>query len=108
MTGLHRNTISKIYQQLEEQGLVKSQAGSGIYVNARGPSFRSTSEPEQLVQKSLNDLLALGYSLNQAKELFLSAIDWRLRCNAKVLVAVPQRDLGVGELIVTEVTSSRR
>ncbi len=31
------------------------------------------------MQKSLDDLLALGYTLIQARELFLSAIDWRLR-----------------------------
>ena len=30
ITGLHRNTISKVYTQLEEQGLVEAQAGSGI------------------------------------------------------------------------------
>src|SRR5918997_66227 len=35
-TGLHRNTISKVYRQLEKTGLVESQAGSGIYVRALG------------------------------------------------------------------------
>ncbi|WP_239651541.1 GntR family transcriptional regulator [Neosynechococcus sphagnicola] len=34
-TGLHRNTISKVYRQLEEAGLVEALAGSGIYVRAR-------------------------------------------------------------------------
>jgi GntR family transcriptional regulator len=36
ITGLHRNTISKVYRQLEEKGLVESLAGSGIYVKAQG------------------------------------------------------------------------
>ena len=36
ITGLHRNTISKVYQQLEASGLVESVAGSGIYVKAQG------------------------------------------------------------------------
>ena len=31
-TGLHRNTISKIYRQLEIDGVVEAIAGSGIYV----------------------------------------------------------------------------
>lgn len=35
-TGLHRNTISKVYRQLEDDGLVESLAGSGIYVRAQG------------------------------------------------------------------------
>ena len=36
MTGLHRNTISKVYRHLEEKGLVESITGSGIYVKAQG------------------------------------------------------------------------
>ena len=31
-TGLHRNTISKVYRQLEIDGVVEAMAGSGIYV----------------------------------------------------------------------------
>ena len=31
-TGLHRNTISKVYRQLEHDGVVEAMAGSGIYV----------------------------------------------------------------------------
>ena len=31
-TGLHRNTISKVYRQLEVDGVVEAMAGSGIYV----------------------------------------------------------------------------
>ena len=31
-TGLHRNTISKVYRQLEIDGVVEAIAGSGIYV----------------------------------------------------------------------------
>ena len=31
-TGLHRNTISKVYRQLETDGVVEAMAGSGIYV----------------------------------------------------------------------------
>ena len=39
-TGLHRNTISKVYRQLETDGVVEAMAGSGIYVRdqqARDP-----------------------------------------------------------------------
>ena len=35
-TGLHRNTISKVYRQLEEAGVVEAQPGSGIYVRTQG------------------------------------------------------------------------
>ena len=35
-TGLHRNTIGKVYSQLEGTGLVESVPGSGIYVKSLG------------------------------------------------------------------------
>lgn len=112
ITGLHRNTISKVYRQLEETGLVESQAGSGIYVKAQGheggtqrrsPILEEYPEAYKIVQRSLDELLGQGCSLSQARELFLSEIDWRLRCSARVLVTVPARDMGAGELMVREI-----
>ncbi|MEB3312109.1 MAG: GntR family transcriptional regulator [Snowella sp.] len=112
ITGLHRNTISKVYQQLEESGLVESIAGSGIYVKAQKPEgfgayldspiFQQYPQASQLIQQNLDELLTQGLSLSQVRELFLATIDWRLRCNAQVLVTVPERDLGAGELILQE------
>jgi GntR family transcriptional regulator len=110
-TGLHRNTISKVYKQLEEAGLVDTQAGSGIYVRAlgheigtqhRSPLLDDYPEANKIVQKSLDELLNQNFSLSFARELFLAEIDWRLRCSARVLVTVPQRDIGAGELMVQE------
>ncbi|AOY79211.1 GntR family transcriptional regulator [Moorena producens JHB] len=115
-TGLHRNTISKVYRQLEETGLVESHAGSGIYVKAQGHEGGNrrqvgilnqfSPEAYKVVQDSLNQLLGQGCSLNQARELFLSEIDWRLRCSARVLVTVESRDIGAGELMVQELEQS--
>lgn len=109
-TGLHRNTISKVYRQLEENGLVESRAGSGIYIPAQNPSeppnksplFEQYPHTYKIVQQSLNDLLNQGCSLNQARELFLAEIEWRLRSSARVLVAVPAFDIGAGKLMVSE------
>ncbi len=110
-TGLHRNTISKVYRQLEETGLVESQAGSGIYVKAQGheggtqrqsPMLQQYPEAYKIVQNSVDELLAQGCSLSEARELFLAEIDWRLRCSARVLVTVESRDIGAGELMVQE------
>ncbi|MDB9372158.1 GntR family transcriptional regulator [Nodularia sphaerocarpa] len=115
-TGLHRNTISKVYRQLEEDGFVESLAGSGIYVRTQGhegggrvqyPIVKKQAEDAyKLVQKALDEMLSQGYSLNQARELFLGEIDWRLRCSAQVLVAVPSHDMGAGELMVYELEQS--
>ncbi|GAB4385602.1 MAG: GntR family transcriptional regulator [Elainellaceae cyanobacterium] len=111
-TGLHRNTISKVYRQLEEDGIVDAHAGSGIYVRAQGdeggnskvrsPLIEKYPQAHRLVQKSLDDLLSQGCSLTQARELFLAEIDWRLRCSARVLVTAPQQDIGAGELMAQE------
>lgn len=111
-TGLHRNTISKVYRQLEELGLVEAQAGSGIYVRARGhegggthlssPILSQYPEAHETIKRSLDELLNKGCSLNEARELFLGEIDWRLRCSARVLVTAPMQDIGVGELMSQE------
>lgn len=115
ITGLHRNTVSKVYQHLEERGLVESQAGSGIYVKAQGhergarrssPTLEAFPEASKLVQKSIDELLAQGVSLAQVRELFFGEIDWRLRCSAQVLVTVPSSDLGAGQLMVEELEQS--
>ncbi len=116
MTGLHRNTISKVYRQLEDTGLVESLAGSGIYVKSQGheggkryTTVQATSEAVdwsettgQVVQDGINELLSLGCSLQQVRELFLSEINWRLQCSAQVLVTVPQSDIGAGKLILQD------
>jgi GntR family transcriptional regulator len=116
-TGLHRNTISKVYRQLEDTGLVEAQAGSGIYVRAQGheggtqlksPILDRYPQAYKVVQQSLDDLLKQGCSLNQARELFLAEIDWRLRCSARVLVTAPLQDIGVGELMMQELEQSLR
>ncbi len=110
-TGLHRNTISKVYRQLELLGLVEAQAGSGIYVRAQGneggskmrsPIFQQYPNAYPVVQQSLNELINQGCSLNQARELFLAEIDWRLRSSARVVVTAPLQDIGVGELMAQE------
>ncbi len=112
ITGLHRNTVSKVYRQLEESGLVESMAGSGIYVKAHGheggqeeletPVLDRLDRAKNSIKKSIDDLLNLGCSVSQAKYLFLQEIEWRLRCSAKVLLSVPDRDLDAGQLMLEE------
>lgn len=115
-TGLHRNTISKVYDRLEVVGLVEAQVGSGIYVRDLAQESAAKTNPANLarhptstyalVQQSLEELLSLGYSLNQARELFTTEIDRRLRAGTQVLVTVPRHDLGAGELMVQELQQS--
>jgi GntR family transcriptional regulator len=112
MTGLHRNTISKVYRQLEECGLVESIAGSGIYVKERGqedigsPLLAQYPQGKRIIRKTIDDLLSQGCTLAQAKELFIAEIDWRLYSSAIVLLTVPSRDIGAGKLMVNELEQS--
>ncbi len=115
LTGLHRNTISKVYKQLEERGLVESIAGSGIYVQVHGHEgggdvnsllMEQYPEAKKTVNNSIDELLSQGYNLTQVKEILLSEIDWRLRCIAMVLVTVPDRDIEAGKLMEQEIEQS--
>ncbi len=111
-TGLHRNTISKVYRQLETDGVVEAIAGSGIYVrdqqkkreSKNNTSFRKKEKKDldQEVRKSIDSILNAGCTLQQTRELFVKEIDWRLRCGARVLVSTPKEDLGASMLIAEE------
>lgn len=111
ITGLHRNTISKVYQQLEENGLVESIAGSGIYVKHHGrENIVESDSPIAIsvntVKESIDRLLEAGCSIAQVKELFLEEIDWRISCCDRIMVTVPQRDIGAGKIIQQELQDS--
>ncbi|MEM7594455.1 MAG: GntR family transcriptional regulator, partial [Cyanobacteria bacterium P01_A01_bin.83] len=111
ITGLHRNTISKVYQQLEETGLVESIAGSGIYVKLHErENIVQSDSPVNIsintVKESIDKILELGCTIEQVKELFLEEIDWRLSCCARIIVTVPERDIGAGEIIRKELQDS--
>ena len=107
-TGLHRNTISKVYERLEDAGFVQAQVGSGIYVKALGQepsqldSDRDNSSPSEIIEQMIDGFLQQGHSLQDVKKLFLGAIDERFQASEEVLVTVPKRDWGAGQIIVQE------
>ena len=111
ITGLHRNTISKVYQQLEENGLVASIAGSGIYVKIHERENINHSDSPivnsvNAIKDNLDRILELGCSIEQIKELFLEEIDWRISCCDRVIVTVPKRDISAGEIMQQELCNS--
>ena len=111
-TGLHRNTISKVYRQLENDGIVEAVAGSGIYMRGQqGPRETRTSSQarnrpvadlDREVRKCINGLLTAGCTLQQTRELLTREIDWRLSCGTRVLVSTPREDIGASMLIAEE------
>jgi len=107
ITGLHRNTISKVYQQLEESGLVQSVAGSGIYVKIHERENIAQSDSPIInsvngIKDSIDRVLEFGCDIGQIKELFLEEIDWRIRCCERVIVTVPARDISAGAIMQQE------
>ncbi|MEN9203328.1 MAG: GntR family transcriptional regulator [Thermostichus sp. DG_1_6_bins_120] len=113
-TGLHRNTINKVYHQLEEMGLVETRAASGIYVSGAASQLANVSrvlrqdldtskQALQQIRQGIDHLQQQGFSLEQIRDLLETEIDWRLRCSAQVLVCVPGRDLGTGELMTQQI-----
>ena len=111
-TGLHRNTISKVYRQLESDGVVEAMAGSGIYVRDQQkpreiktpPHIRNrgVTDIDREVRNCVDGLLNAGCTLQQTRELLTREIDWRLRCGARVLVSTPREDIGASMLISEE------
>ena len=112
-TGLHRNTISKVYRQLEIDGVVEAIAGSGIYVrdNSNKKDFKESfhskvnnKPPDQEAKKAIDNLLKLGCSLQESKKFLINEIDWRIKCGGRILVSTPREDIGASMLIAEDIS----
>ena len=109
-TGLHRNTISKVYERLATAGFVEAHMGSGIFVRALGQETTQLSTARvpirTIVDQSLDSFLQQGYSLNHIREAFMGAVEERLQASAQLIVTVPRHDLGAGEIILRELQTA--
>ena len=113
-TGLHRNTISKVYRQLEIDGGVEAIAGSGIYVRdnltskelKRSVYSKNTiiKPPNQEAKKSIDNFINLGCTLQETREILTNEIDWRIKCGAKIIVSTPREDIGASMLIAEDLS----
>ena len=113
-TGLHRNTISKVYRQLEIDGVVEAIAGSGIYVrdNVTKKDFKKSfysknninSPPDQEAKKAIDNLINLGCTLQETRKILTEEIDWRIKCGARILVSTPREDIGASMLIAEDIS----
>ena len=113
-TGLHRNTISKVYRQLETDGVVEAIAGSGIYVRdtVNKREFKKSNDsknnintlPEQEVKKAIDNLINLGCTLQETRKILTYEIDWRIKCGSRILVSTPREDIGASMLIAEDLS----
>jgi GntR family transcriptional regulator len=98
-TGLHRNTISKVYNQLEANGMVQARPGSGVYV-IEHESVVPESTIQSLIRRTLETALAQGYTLSQVQTILDLEVTQRLEHQAQVLVT--STDAGSLALMVAE------
>ena len=113
-TGLHRNTISKVYRQLETDGVVEAIAGSGIYVrdNIAKKEFKKNFQSKNLInrppdleaKKAIDNLINLGCTLQETRKILTNEIDWRIKCGARILVSTPREDIGASMLIAEDLS----
>ncbi len=113
-TGLHRNTISKVYRQLETDGVVEAIAGSGIYVRDNlqkedfKKSFNSKSDinttPDLEAKKAIDKLIKVGCTLQETRNLLTNEIDWRIKCGSRIIVSTPREDIGASMLIAEDLS----
>ena len=113
-TGLHRNTISKVYRQLETHGVVEAIAGSGIYVrdNLKKEDFKKSfnqkntldRSPKQEAKKAIDKLIQLGCTLQETRNFLTNEIDWRIKCGSRILVSTPREDIGASMLIAEDLS----
>ncbi|MDC3160611.1 GntR family transcriptional regulator [Prochlorococcus sp. AH-716-G04] len=108
-TGLHRNTISKVYRQLETDGVVEAIAGSGIYVRDNlKKSFNSKNNlnttPDLEIKKAVDKLVKLGCTLQETRNLLTNEIDWRIKCGSRIIVSTPREDIGASMLIAEDLS----
>jgi GntR family transcriptional regulator len=101
-TGLHRNTINKVYQQLKQTGLVEARGGSGIYVSEPHSDISTSDLPLKLLRECLDKMLGAGCSLAKSKELIVQEVDWRLSSNAQLLVVSGREDPGIAQIMAME------
>ena len=113
-TGLHRNTISKVYRQLETDGVVEAIAGSGIYVrdNLKKEDFKKSfnsknninTTPDLEAKKAIDKLIKLGCTLQETRNLLTNEIDWRIKCGSRIIVSTPREDIGASMLIAEDLS----
>ena len=113
-TGLHRNTISKVYRQLEIDGVVEAIAGSGIYVrdnlNKRDlkksvySKEKISKPPDQEAKKAIDNFINIGCTLQETREILTNEIDWRIKCGARIIVSTPREDIGASMLIAEDLS----
>jgi DNA-binding transcriptional regulator YhcF (GntR family) len=71
LLNVNRNTVSQAYKELASEGLLEIIVGSGTYVK-EGKMLEQTSDLKEILSDSVEKAKALGFSLEQISDFFLT------------------------------------
>lgn len=76
--SINYNTVSKVYQDLETAGYVKSVRGKGVFVTERVPAKEDSRNVREVAETEIRDCIKrcmlLGMSLDEVKLAMLDAV----------------------------------
>lgn len=64
---VNRNTVARVYADLEREGVVYTRAGQGCFVSDRGSSLSRTEQTRQLTTR-IDDVIAQGSLFGLSRE----------------------------------------
>lgn len=87
---VNRNTVARVYSELEREGLLYTRAGQGTFISDRGSSVSRVEQRRQLTA-SLNELLAQASLFGFSREQVLALFTERMNTIFPETEAVPER-----------------
>jgi DNA-binding transcriptional regulator YhcF (GntR family) len=89
--GVHANTVSAAYRDLEEQGWLESRKGSGVYANDLRTARTEESPLDGIVRDFLSATRARGFSSSEVRASLIRALGGE--SVRRLLVAEPEPEL---------------
>ena len=74
---INRNTVARVYAELEREGLVYTRSGQGTFVSGRASTVNRTEQRRQLAS-ALDELLAQAKLYGLSREQLMSLIEDRM------------------------------
>ena len=102
--GIHPNTASAAYKELEDQGWLEVRHGSGVYVRATRPSASLT--PEMAIDELIGSLVARARKLGADENLLRSRVARWLALAPPARWLLIEPDAALCEIVLTELATA--
>ena len=102
--GIHPNTASAAYKELEDQGWLEVRHGSGVYVRATQPSTPLT--PEIAVDQLIANLVARARKLGADDQLVRARMERWLELAPPARWLLIEPDAALCEIVLTELATA--